>query len=81
MKNYVIAPILTLIVGGIFEAVGFIVWGGFGLGAVPAVIVMGTFLLASSEKGKNPIDKETLIDCDKDDSSLKMFVDALKKNK
>lgn len=79
MKKYVIAPVVTFIVGGVFEAIGFIVSGGFGLGAVPAVTVMGAFLLASSEKGKKPTDEETASNCEKDDTSAKMLVDALEK--
>lgn len=78
MKKYVIAPALTLVAGGIFEALGYIISGSFGLGAVPAVIVMGTFILAALEKGKKGEGEVT--DAPKgNDKETKLLVDALEK--
>ncbi len=69
---------MTLVAGGIFEAVGYIISGDFGLGAVPAVIVMGTFILAALEKGKKTEGNVTE-DPKENDKETKLLVDALEK--
>ncbi len=78
MKKYVIAPVVTFIVGGIFEAVGYTISGSFGLGAVPAVIVMGTFILASLGKAEDT-DGTGDEDLKETDKEARLLVDALEK--